>query len=191
MCRYLKTVSLIHLEPPKLKKKQLYHFTRSTRTQIYTKYGPRYDWDAYDQGLLLGAFYFSYPVAGLLIGIALDRYGIGRWVNLAAFSVSALAVLFSPLAAASGKIWWLFGVRLIIGIAQGGIGPNIQRLISKWAPPAELGIFCVAVLGTNVGSIVAWTLFILCGRCCCVRICDIVVVERVRSTSGTSADFAL
>lgn len=123
-----------------------------------TQYGPRYDWDAYDQGLLLGAFYYSYPVASIPIGFALDRYGIGRSFILSAFVVSALAVLLSPLAASTGSIWWLFGVRLVIGVTQGGTFPNIHRLISKWAPPAELGKFGVAILGSNVGTIIAWAM---------------------------------
>lgn len=91
------------------------------------------------------------------MGFLLDRYGIGRQFIFAAFVLSAVAVVLSPLAARLDSIAALFVLRLIIGVAQGGTYPNVHRLISKWAPPAELGLFMVAVAGSNVGTVLAWT----------------------------------
>lgn len=128
--------------------------------RIHFQYGPRYNWGAYDQGLLLGAFFYSYSLSTTPMGFLLDRYGIGRQFIFGAFVVSAVAVVLSPLAAAAAddSIVGLFVLRLVIGVAQGGTYPNVHRLISTWAPPAELGLFMVAAAGSNVGTVLAWTL---------------------------------
>lgn len=124
---------------------------------FHFQYGPRYDWGAYEQSLILGAFFYSYSVTTMPIGLLLDRYGIGKQFVFVAFAVSAGTMLLIPWAASTGSFGWLFAMRLVIGAVQGGTLPNIHRLISQWAPPSELGAFMLTVLGCHVGTVVAWT----------------------------------
>lgn len=134
--------------------------THSPPYQKFIQFGPRYDYGAYEQGLLLGAFYYTYPMSTVLSGFLLDRYGIGRKFIIVAFVLAGGVTLLSPWAASATNIAWLFAARLLVGMSQGGVFPNIHRLISKWAPPDEIGMFTVAIMGSNAGTILAW---LICG----------------------------
>lgn len=126
----------------------------------FLQYGPRYDWSAYEQGLLLGAFYYVYPIASVPCGLIQDRYGIGREFIAVAFAVTAILCAISPLAAAvgAGSFGYLFAVRLLMGIAQGGTFSNLHRLVSRWAPRDELGTFAGSIIGSNVGTMLTWAM---------------------------------
>lgn len=121
------------------------------------QFGPRYDWSPYEQSLLLGAFHYTYPLAHIPSGLLLDRFALGRQYVLVTFAVAGVVVLLGPLAAGSGanSFGWLFGQRLLLGLLQGGTFPNIQRLISRWAPRSELGLFALANHGSNLGTVLA------------------------------------
>lgn len=122
------------------------------------QYGPRFDWSAYEQGLLLGAFFYGYTITTLPIGLILDRYGVGRQYTLIAFTCSAGVLLLSPLAAASGEFGYLFAIRVCLGGVQGGLFPNLHRLTSRWAPPHEVGRFLFAAAGSSSGTVMTWVL---------------------------------
>lgn len=107
--------------------------------------------------MLLGAFHYTYPLAHIPSGLLLDRFALGRQYVLVTFAVAGIVVALGPLAAASGahSFGWLLAQRSLLGLLQGGTFPNIQRLISRWAPRSELGLFAIANHGSNLGTILA------------------------------------
>ena len=85
-------------------------------------------------GLLTSAFFFSFALVQLPVGIALDRYG-PRKVQLALMLVASLGALmfahgrgFADLVVARG----------VMGLGLGGCFMSAVKAISTWVPPARL-----------------------------------------------------
>lgn len=85
-------------------------------------------------GLLTSAFFFSFALAQLPIGIALDRYGPRR-VQLPLMSVAACGVL---LFGRGGDFLELLCARAIMGLGLGGCFMAAVKAISTWIAPARL-----------------------------------------------------
>lgn len=96
----------------------------------------------------------------LPVGLLLDRFAIGRQFVATAFVATAALSALTPtlMDASHGSFVLLFGVRLAMGAVQCGTFSNVHRLISRWAPPAELGRFMLTLCGTTVGTMLSWSL---------------------------------
>ncbi len=85
-------------------------------------------------GLLTSAFFFSFALVQLPVGIALDRYG-PRKVQLVLMLVAALgAVMF----ARGGTFSELLAARAVIGFGLGGCFMSAVKAISSWIAPTKL-----------------------------------------------------
>lgn len=85
-------------------------------------------------GLLTSAFFFSFALVQLPVGIALDRYG-PRKVQLVLMLVAALgAVMFSR----GGTFAELLVARAVIGFGLGGCFMSAVKAISSWIAPTKL-----------------------------------------------------
>lgn len=116
------------------------------------QYGPRTNWSPYEQGLLLGAFSYAYPLSSLLCGLLLQRYSIGRELIAVGFLLTAALYAIAPLASRTQHSFAaLFAIRFLMGAAQGGAFVNVHRVMTRWAPRSELGLFSFAISGSNVG----------------------------------------
>lgn len=120
------------------------------------QYGPRYDWSPLQQSILLASGFAGSTVIILPLGILLDRFGHVRQVVLSTFVMSGVLQLLGPWAA-EHSFEALVAIVLLTGIVQGGIVLAAHKFFTTWAPPAELGIFTSAIMGTNLGTIVSWS----------------------------------
>jgi MFS family permease len=80
-----------------------------------TKKGGDFDWDAQEQGMVLGAFYYGFVVSMVPGGFLCERYG-GRWVILFSILGGSLISLIQPLAANEGGATYFILSRAIQGL---------------------------------------------------------------------------
>lgn len=81
---------------------------------IFFQYGPRYNWTASQESLLLGAYFWGYLVTSLPGGILAEWLG-GRAVVGYAMAGSAVFTALTPIAA-DLSYWGVYAIRLFTGI---------------------------------------------------------------------------
>ncbi|XP_053610391.1 sialin-like isoform X2 [Plodia interpunctella] len=118
--------------------------------------GASFDWSTDQQALILGSYFWSYPVTSLIGGMASERYG-PRYVVLIATAASAVLTGLSPVAARINHVA-LVVIRFGLGLAGGFVYPALHVLVARWAPPAEKGKFVSAMMGGTLGTVVTWSL---------------------------------
>ncbi|XP_028162756.1 sialin-like isoform X2 [Ostrinia furnacalis] len=118
--------------------------------------GEQFDWSAEQQALILGAYFWCYPVTSLVGGMAAERWG-PRYVVLFSTLASAVMTFLSPVAARLNHVA-LIVIRFLLGCAGGFIYPSLHVLVARWAPPAEKGKFVSAMMGGTLGTVVTWSL---------------------------------
>jgi MFS family permease len=104
-----------------------------------------------DLGLLTSAFFFSFALVQLPVGIALDRYG-PRMVQLVLMLVAALGAL---LFANGTSFTQLVIARAVIGLGLGGCFMSAVKAISTWIAPSRLPSvhgYLIAVGGLGAAS---------------------------------------
>lgn len=77
------------------------------------QYGPRYPWNAYDQSLLLGAYFWGYAITSFPCGILADKYGFAKNNIFYAYVASVILTCLAPIAAASFA--WSLTLRFALG----------------------------------------------------------------------------
>lgn len=109
-------------------------------------------------GLLASAFSLTWAVAGLLIGNLSDRSGVRKPLLLAATLVYALC---SGLSGLVGSFVALFCIRLLMGVAEGGVLPISQALTVAEVAPLRRGLamgfmqnFGSNLLGSTAASLI-------------------------------------
>ncbi|RVE43591.1 hypothetical protein evm_011775 [Chilo suppressalis] len=118
--------------------------------------GGSFEWSADQQALILGAYFWCYPVTSLVGGMAAERWG-PRYVVLVSSVASAILTMLSPVAARMSHIGLVI-IRFFLGFAGGFIYPALHVLVARWAPPAEKGKFVSAMMGGTLGTVVTWSL---------------------------------
>lgn len=116
----------------------------------------RFDWDASQQGLLLGAFAVGTAPLQVFGGRLAETYG-AKWVLFAGCIGTALTNLSIPLIAR-----FSFGLllinRIFMGVAQAGMEPGLMCLLAEWLTPNETSFFISMLLfaictGFFIGSL--------------------------------------
>ncbi|XP_075980378.1 sialin-like isoform X2 [Anticarsia gemmatalis] len=118
--------------------------------------GASFNWSAKQQALILGSYFWCYPLTSLIGGMASERWG-PRYVVLVTSLASAILTALSPLAAKLDYMA-LVVIRFLLGFAGGFIYPALHVLIARWAPPVEKGKFVSAMMGGTLGTVVTWSL---------------------------------
>jgi sugar phosphate permease len=103
-------------------------------------------------GYLLSAFAWTYAVLQIPVGTILDRFGavaLGRWTSFLWSVASALTVF-------SNGFHWLFGSRLLLGVAETPTFPINAKATGYWFPRKERGLATAifdsaAKLATGIG----------------------------------------
>lgn len=80
----------------------------------FLKYGPRYDWNAYQQGLLLGAQYIGRACTSIIVGMVVDKFGFAKMLLIATLASGSLLYFLGPLAATS--FGTMYATRFLWGI---------------------------------------------------------------------------
>ncbi|KAG8225772.1 hypothetical protein J437_LFUL005731 [Ladona fulva] len=123
-----------------------------------TEIGEQFEWDSMQQGILLGAFYWTYVMSGVPGAILARRFGT-KFIYGAANGISAIFTLMTPFAART-SFTLLIIVRLIEGFFSGMTWPAMHTMASQWIPPHERSTFVTTYMGNAVGT--AFT-YPLCG----------------------------
>jgi MFS family permease len=109
----------------------------------------------------LGAFFFTYALFQIPVGALADRFG-PRLVLAASIGAWSLVTALTGLAWSYGT---LFGVRLMLGLAEAGAYPAAAGLVKRWARPDERGWFSsIVALGGRIGGALAPTLTTTIGK---------------------------
>lgn len=109
-------------------------------------------WNEFEYGLITSSFTIAYGLGFLVMGRALDRWGVRRGFSFAivAWSLAAIAHAFArtPVAFAAA--------RAALGLGESGNFPAAIKTVAEWFPKKEralaTGIFNA---GSNVGAIAA------------------------------------
>ncbi|XP_046969746.1 sialin-like [Vanessa cardui] len=118
--------------------------------------GGSFNWSKDQQAMILGSYFWCYPITSLVGGMAAERWG-PRYVILATSIMSALLTVISPAAARLHYIALVI-VRFFLGFAGGFMYPALHVLVARWAPPEEKGKFISALMGGTLGTVVTWSL---------------------------------
>ncbi|XP_030746865.1 sialin-like [Sitophilus oryzae] len=116
----------------------------------------QYEWSPQLQGLILGAYFWGFVIAGIPAAAVAEKFGPRICVTIS-FLASTVLTLLGPLCASIHPNL-LIASRFFIGLFGAIIYPAIHCLISKWAPPSEKGKFISATLGGSLGTVITWPL---------------------------------
>lgn len=79
------------------------------------QYGPRYEWSAYDQSLLIGSFFWGAVTTTFVAGIFAERYGPRK---VAGFGITLGAILSAVAPVAANYLWLSIIVRFFTGMSM-------------------------------------------------------------------------
>ncbi|OQV14442.1 Sialin [Hypsibius exemplaris] len=113
-----------------------------------------FDWDASQQGLILGSFFYGYVCTQIFGGWAAQKYGAKYPFGWAILVSGALSLLIPV--AANWRYQALITVRVLQGLFQGVIFPSMHTMMGQWAPPSERSrMVSIVYTGSEFGSITA------------------------------------
>ncbi|XP_052873065.1 sialin-like [Anopheles cruzii] len=127
---------------------------------IFLKRDPQrdgFDWNEYQQGVILGAFYWIHWVTQIPGGILARRYGT-KLVFGASNVIGCWLCFLMPIAS-----YWDYRVLVFLRVLQGlvcGLAwPAMHHMAGQWIPPNERSKFVTAYLGSSVGVALNFPLF--------------------------------
>ncbi|XP_029166244.1 putative inorganic phosphate cotransporter [Nylanderia fulva] len=129
-------------------------FSITTSSENVT-YEDRFAWTEYEQGLVLGAYYWLHWLSQLPGGLLARRYGTKLVFGLANLLTSLLGFLI-PYAASN--LYGLIILRMVQGLITGVTWPSMHNMTAKWIPPNERSRFVSAYLGSSVGAAITYPL---------------------------------
>lgn len=104
-------------------------------------------------GLASGLFFIGYLVFEVPSNLALHKFGARRWIAriMLTWGIIASAMAFVPTAN------WLYGLRVLLGIAEAGFFPGVLLYMTMWFPRAYrvrlMGLFLLALpISSTIGA---------------------------------------
>lgn len=104
-------------------------------------------------GLASGLFFVGYLFFEIPSNLALHRFGARRWMAriMVTWGIVAAAMAFVPTAG------WLYGLRMVLGIAEAGFFPGMLLYLTFWFPRKErvrlTALFLLAIpISSALGS---------------------------------------
>ncbi|KAK6631672.1 hypothetical protein RUM43_013736 [Polyplax serrata] len=132
----------------------------STNTSEYNEnIQGEFEWNEFQQGLILGSFFYGYMTSQIPGGRISEIYGMKPVFGLSVLLNGLLAICI-PFCA---RIHWilLFIIRILQGLAQGVTFPALSASVAKWVPINERARFlALTAQGCSVGPVIALP---LCG----------------------------
>ncbi|TMW51669.1 hypothetical protein DOY81_003258, partial [Sarcophaga bullata] len=125
-------------------------------TELKHNHG-HFDWNEYQQGLILGSFYWLNWLTQLPGGILAKKYGTKFVFGLS--NVVCCWLCYCIPLAAYYDYRALIVLRVIQGLIAGFTWPAMHVLIAKWIPPNERSKFVTAYFGSSIGVAFSYPLF--------------------------------
>jgi MFS family permease len=114
----------------------------------------RYKWDQSTQGLILGAFFYTYILFQMPAGVLAEKFG-GQWIVCATLLGSGLINVLTPFV--TDYVLLVIFLRLVLGATQAGVYPASFSICCKWMPLKDRSLaFALLEGGACIGSIVAY-----------------------------------
>ncbi|XP_065162251.1 sialin-like [Atheta coriaria] len=117
-----------------------------------------FNWDEYEQSLILGSYFWLYWLTQLPGGILAQKYGTKIVFGLSNLA-GCLLCFVMPIASHWGPNYLIF-VRILQGFVTGFSWPSMHNMTARWIPPNERSKFVTAYLGSSLG---AGLTFPMCG----------------------------
>ncbi|XP_061389143.1 sialin-like [Musca vetustissima] len=117
----------------------------------------RFNWDEYQQGLVLGSFFWAHWVTQIPGGILAKKYGTKLVFGLANAIGCWMCFLIPYVSHWDYRA--LIILRVLQGLVTGLAWPAMHVLTAKWIPPNERSKFVTAYLGSSVGIAVFYPFF--------------------------------
>ncbi|XP_069705479.1 putative inorganic phosphate cotransporter isoform X2 [Periplaneta americana] len=130
----------------------------STAPTISITDEPKFDWDAKQQGLVLGGYFWLHPFFQVAGGVMAQRYGTKLVFGVSNVMQCLLSFLIPLLAELDYRA--LIFLRVIQGIIGGVTWPSMHNLTASWIPPNERSKFLSAYMGSSIGAALTYP---LCG----------------------------
>jgi MFS transporter, ACS family, D-galactonate transporter len=136
------------------------YFDRQTLSFAMPLIAKDFQLDAVQQGVLLSAFFWSYTVLQIPIGLCADRFNL-RWLYAGAFALWSLAQGFTGFA---GSVGVLIACRMLLGIGESIYLVGGTKVVSLLFPLSQRGLPCgIFDAGTRTGLvleglIISWML---------------------------------
>jgi MFS family permease len=108
-------------------------FDRSNLSVAAPELEKTFGLSAKETGLLFSAFYWSYALLQIPVGLLVDRLGVTRIGRWGAFLWSAA----SALTAAATGFGGILGSRMLLGIAEAPSFPVVSKATGQWFPRRE------------------------------------------------------
>ncbi|KAK5640472.1 hypothetical protein RI129_011283 [Pyrocoelia pectoralis] len=134
------------------------NFTHHTLENVNVSKLRGFEWNEYQQGLILGAFFWLHWLTQIPGGMLANKYGTKLIFGLANF-VSVLLCFLIPTASFLGYEY-LIVIRLLQGTIAGFAWPSMHAMTARWIPPNERSKFVTSYVGSSVGAALT---FPVCG----------------------------
>ncbi|GLH13607.1 Putative inorganic phosphate cotransporter [Gryllus bimaculatus] len=119
----------------------------------------RYEWDEYQQGLILGGFFWLHWISQIPGGVLAQNYGTKAVYGFSNMLMCVLGFLIPFSAGLDYRI--VVAIRALQGLIGASIGvvwPAMHNIIAKWIPPNERSTFVTAYTGGSIGVAVTFLL---------------------------------
>ena len=103
---------------------------------ILVNVSSKFNWNAKEQGIVLGAFYYGFILSVIPGGYLVERFG-SKWIMLASIWGGVFCTFISPVVAKYGGVNAFIALKSFQGLLQGPIFPGTMNIISSWIPPSE------------------------------------------------------
>ncbi|OXU26091.1 hypothetical protein TSAR_011161 [Trichomalopsis sarcophagae] len=129
-----------------------------TSTTMLSKdeWNDRFQWNEYQQGLVLGAYYWIHWLSQLPGGLLARKYGTKIVFGMGNLLVALVGFLI-PVATHYSLNSLIF-LRLLQGFFSGIVWPSMHDMTAKWIPPNERSRFVSSYLGSSVGAAITYPL---------------------------------
>lgn len=113
----------------------------------------KFEWDAYQQNLMLGSFFWGYLLTELPGGRLAEVIG-GRRVFGYSMLFASVLTLLTPIAAYTNYIAVVI-LRAVLGFFLGASWPAIHPLTAVWIPPMDRSKFIANMMASSLGAAIA------------------------------------
>ncbi|PNF28216.1 Sialin [Cryptotermes secundus] len=112
--------------------------------------GLRFQWDEYEQNIILGCFFWGYVMTELPGGRLAEIIGGHRVFGYSMLSASVLTLL-TPVAARLDYTAVVV-LRVLLGLMLGATWPAIHPMTARWIPPTERSKFMSNMMASSLGA---------------------------------------
>ena len=118
-----------------------------------------FQWNAQQQGVILGCFYYGYVISLLPGTFLAEKFAGAKWILAIGIFGGSVCSLLTPLIATRLGYEYFVALRILQGLLQGPTSAVVFTLMGKWIPVKERSFLSTLVFnGTQFGTILTLSL---------------------------------